>query len=151
MVRFLYRFVKDRGDSALHKHRVSDHEGVDMKFRMELTDRFRDPLTRQANEAVRISNRKKHELLNSKTEFNHPPIPRITVEGTPFSKKKFNQTCIQKNELNPKPTPVTQYANDDSSLSGTEVVFNHRWELLSKQKQLSSDQDNQIESTMLIL
>ena len=50
-----------------------------MKFRMELTDTFRDPLTRQANEAVRISSRKKHELLNSKTEFNHSPIARISV------------------------------------------------------------------------
>ena len=50
-----------------------------MKFRMEITNKFRDPLTRQANEAVRISKRKKHELLNSKTEFNHPPIARISV------------------------------------------------------------------------
>jgi hypothetical protein len=75
----LSQFKNGRGDSALHKHRVSDHEGEDMKFRMEITDKFRDPLTRQANEAVRISKRKKHELLNSKTEFNHPPIARISV------------------------------------------------------------------------
>ena len=50
-----------------------------MTFRMEITDKFRDPLTRQANEAVRISKRKKCELLNSKNEFNHPPIARISV------------------------------------------------------------------------
>ena len=51
-----------------------------MKFRMEITNKFRDPLTRQANEAVRISSRRKNEILNSKNEFNHPPITRITVE-----------------------------------------------------------------------
>ena len=72
-------FKKGRGDSALHKHRVSNREGEDMTFRMEITDKFIDPQTRQANEAVRISNRKKQELLNSKTEFNHHPIARISV------------------------------------------------------------------------
>ena len=46
---------------------------------------------------------------------------------------------------------VIQCANDNSSHSGTEVVFNHRWELQSNQKQLSSDQDIQIERTLLIL
>ena len=39
------QFKNGRGDSALHKHRVSDHEGEDMKFRMEITYKFRDPLT----------------------------------------------------------------------------------------------------------
>ena len=51
-----------------------------MKYRMEITKKFRDPLSRQANEAVRIGNRNKKEILNSKNEFNHPPIARITVE-----------------------------------------------------------------------
>ena len=85
----LSQFKNERGDSALHKHRVSDHEGEDMKFRMEITNKFRDPLTRQANEAVRISKRKKHELLNSKTEFNHPPIARISVVRK--EKQKFQK------------------------------------------------------------
>ena len=64
-----------------------------MTFRMEITDKFRDPLTRQANEAVRISKRKKFELLNSKNEFNHPPIARISVvrkEKTKFQKQNKN-------------------------------------------------------------
>ena len=47
---------------------------------MEITKPFKDPLTRQANEGVRIFNRKKSEILNSKTEFSHPRIARITVE-----------------------------------------------------------------------
>ena len=37
-------------------------------------------LTRQADEAVRIHSRGAEELLNSKSEFNHPPIARIIVE-----------------------------------------------------------------------
>ena len=55
---------------------------------MEITKKFRDPLTRQANEAVRIDYRGKNEnhLLNSKSEFNHPPVKRIVVEKPKFVK-----------------------------------------------------------------
>jgi hypothetical protein len=69
---------------------------------MEITQKFRDPLTRQANEAVRIKNRSKNqeELLNSKSEFNHPPLSRVVVEKRNFVKnygsKKSN------NQLQPK-------------------------------------------------
>ena len=53
-----------------------------MKVNMKITKKFRDPLTRQANEAVRIGHRSKNpgELLNSKSEFNHPPVSRIVIE-----------------------------------------------------------------------
>ena len=76
----LSNFRSGRADSALYKHKQNDHKEEEMKFRMEITNKFRDPLTRQANEAVRISSRRKNEILNSKNEFNHPPITRITVE-----------------------------------------------------------------------
>ena len=47
---------------------------------MEITKTFKDALTRQANEAVRIFGRPGHEILNSKSEFNHPPLSRVVVE-----------------------------------------------------------------------
>ena len=78
-------FVNGRPNSALYKHKQNEHGGEDIKIGMEITKQFRDPLTRQADEAVRISSRTKNEILNSKNEFNHPPIARITVER----KKKF--------------------------------------------------------------
>ena len=53
-------------DSVLFKHKQNDHNQEDMRFRMEITNKFRDPLARQAEEAVRISNRRKNEILNSK-------------------------------------------------------------------------------------
>ena len=62
---------------------------------MQITKKCKDPLTRQANEGVRINNRNKNELLNSKTEFNHPPIPRITVERKPFSRKNLTKYMLQ--------------------------------------------------------
>ena len=47
---------------------------------MEVTRVFKDALTRQANESVRISSRPNDELLNSKTQFQHPPIARVMIE-----------------------------------------------------------------------
>ena len=53
---------------------------------MEITGSFKDALTRQAEEAVRIQARKPSEIMNSKSEFNHPPIARVIVE----KRKKFD-------------------------------------------------------------
>ena len=54
---------------------------------MEITQKFKDALPRQANEAVQIYSR--HEILNSESEFNHPPLNRVVIER----KNKLNQAC----------------------------------------------------------
>ena len=79
-VEHLRGFKGMKNDNVLYKHKVNDHVNEEMKFSMKITRRYRDPLSRQANEAVRISNRPKEEILNSKNEFNHPPIARVIVE-----------------------------------------------------------------------
>ena len=56
------------------------HENEEVKFEMEITKKFKDALSRQANEAVRIFSRPDNELLNSKSEFNHPPLSRVVVQ-----------------------------------------------------------------------
>ena len=71
---------KNREKSVLFKHKISEHPNEVPKFKMEITKSFQDALTRQANEAVRIFGRPGHELLNSKSEFNHPPLGRVVVE-----------------------------------------------------------------------
>ena len=73
-------FEKKREKSVLYKHKVSDHPNEEVKFKMEITQKFKDALTRQANEAVRIYSRPSHETLNSKAEFNHPPLAGVVVE-----------------------------------------------------------------------
>ena len=74
-------FAKEKPNGVLFKHKQNEHNFEEMKVKMEITKPFRDPLTRQANEGVRIEIRAKHELLNSKSEFNHPPTARIIVEN----------------------------------------------------------------------
>ena len=71
---------KKRETGVLYKHKLSDHQNENIKFQMEITQKFRDALTRQANEAVRIFSRPSHEILNSKSEFNHPPLNRVVVQ-----------------------------------------------------------------------
>ena len=73
-------FENKTKNSVLYKHKMTDHKYENVKFRMEITNKFTDALTRQANEAVRISARSSQELLNSKSEFNHPPLSRVVVE-----------------------------------------------------------------------
>ena len=75
-----------RNDSFLFKHKITEHKDEEMEVKMEITGTFKDALSRQADEAVRIKSRSNTELLNSKSEFNHPPIARIVVE----KKSKFN-------------------------------------------------------------
>ena len=59
-----------------------DHADEKVEYRLEITGKFKDALTRQANEGVRINNRKNTEILNSKSEFNHPPTARVVVDKT---------------------------------------------------------------------
>ena len=112
---------KKRKNSVLYKHKEIEHKEEEMKFSMKISKKFKDPLTRQANEAVRISGRRKNELMNSKTEFNHPPIARVTVEGRKYSQK--NKTLGQLKHHSK--STFECLTNKQSSLSGTEELFNN--------------------------
>ena len=70
-----------------------DHINEDVEFGLEITGIFKDALTRQANESIRIYNRQGSEILNCKSEFHHPPTARVMVEA----KKKW---FIKPNKLN---------------------------------------------------
>ena len=88
-------YTKKRHNSVIWKHKQKEHLEEQMSIRMENTQKFKDPLTRQANEAVRIKNRNqnKDELQNSKSEFNHPPLSRVVVEKRNFCKKSKKISC----------------------------------------------------------
>ena len=83
-------FFYKNENNVMFQHKEIDHKNEEIEFSMKITNTFKEPLSRQANEAVRIKNREQKETLNSKSEFNHPPIARITVDGkkTFFSNRK---------------------------------------------------------------
>ena len=76
----LKELEKQKEKGVLYKHKMTDHQQEDVKFQMSITKKFKDALTRQANEAIRIYSRPATESLNSKSEFNHPPHARVIVE-----------------------------------------------------------------------
>ena len=69
-----------KSKSVLYKHKTLAHIDEEVEFGLEITGIFKDALTRQANESVRIYKRPSSEILNSKSEFNHPPTARVVVE-----------------------------------------------------------------------
>ena len=73
-------FKNEKEKNPLFRHKVLEHPTEEIKVKMEITKPFKDALTRQSNEAVRIENRNNVELLNSKSEFHHPPTSRIIVD-----------------------------------------------------------------------
>ena len=72
---------------------------------MGITGRFKDALSRQANEAVRIYSRPGGELTNSKSEFNHPPLSRVVLEPSwtnkarPSSAEDMMPPCLSESFL----------------------------------------------------
>ena len=48
----LKEFEKKKEKGVLFKHKMTDHKNEDVRFKMEITQKFKDALTRQANEAI---------------------------------------------------------------------------------------------------
>ena len=144
-------YEKKRPNSVIFKHKQKEHFEEEMKIRMEITQKFRDPLTRQANEAVRIKNRSKNEgeLLNSKSEFNHPPLSRVVVEKRKLSKNYVSKKS--KNNGNPSLNTIMENTNKDSFHFGTEATSRLGYDGSNTRVQLSSEQEIHLESTMLNL
>ena len=76
------RMYKNKNNkSALFKHAQTHHEGrVNVKFSMKVSNRFRDPLTRQVNEGVRINRCEADITLNSKSEWHGPATARLVID-----------------------------------------------------------------------
>ena len=91
----LMSYKNKKQDSVLYKHKILEHEEEEVEFEMEITGVFQDALSRQADEAVRIQSRKSSELMNSKSQFNHPPIARIIVEKTNKYKPQYSDKRAQ--------------------------------------------------------
>ena len=85
--------------------------------------------------------------MNSKNEFNHPPIARITVEKRNGSKKSTQNYDLSKSEFG----RALQKTSNHLLHSGTEHHLINSSEVNFHQKQFSSDQENKLESTMLSL
>ena len=69
--------AKLRPENAMAKHCLVQHDGVRVKFSIEAAGTHRTPMSRQINEAVRISRSKVDIILNSKAEFRQAALIRV--------------------------------------------------------------------------
>ena len=78
----LREYRKESHRSVLHKHVLTEHvnEKNDVEFEMKVVGKFKNPLSRQIDESIRIRNKKPNCLLNSKSEFHGPIIKRKILE-----------------------------------------------------------------------
>ena len=79
--------ILDRG-SHMVKHWFLDHpgEGTLPAFKFRVIGKYKDCLTRQLKEAIRVQNRP--DNLNSKGEFGGQTIPRLVIEKPDWERKK---------------------------------------------------------------
>jgi hypothetical protein len=85
-----YRDARDMSEkSHMVKHWLMDHADLDKQplFQFKITGQFKDCLSRQVSEAIKILY-SKDTLLNSKSEYLANNISRITIEDNIFEKKK---------------------------------------------------------------
>ena len=77
-------YIANKPGNPLAKHNLVSHtdDKKKVRFNMKITKVFKDPLTRQANEGVKIfRSANEASVLNSKSEFNHPPTNRVTISN----------------------------------------------------------------------
>ena len=105
-------------DSHMIKHWLTDHSELETppKFKIKVIGSFRDALSRQLSEAVRIDLRG-GGVLNSKTEYSRCRVPRLVVDMEEWIKKKVEE----KKELEQIPEEVT-IQQEDIDIEQSQVV-----------------------------
>ena len=87
-----------REESFIAKHWQESHPDMRKvpEFRFKIVRSYRDPLTRQVGESVRIDMRK--GVLNSKTMYSRNPLPRLVLEKTD-KEKKYEEFAKEKEKM----------------------------------------------------
>ena len=76
---------KDKEDRLVESHQIKhwqlDHPELEdpPKFHFKIVSTFKDPLTRQLAESVRIE-RRGVEILNSRSEYSRCRVPRLQID-----------------------------------------------------------------------
>jgi hypothetical protein len=66
-----------KGFSPLWKHCQIEHNSEEVKFMMKITGKLKKAMPRQQNEGVRIEESPATVVLNSRAEWDQPPIIRV--------------------------------------------------------------------------
>ena len=100
-------------DSHITKHREQEHKGVTMpEFRFKIVRSFKDSLSRQVAESIRIDLRGEG-VLNSKTVYSRNRLPRLQVEKSEWERE---------DEERRKRAEMTQQREEQSDRERLELV-----------------------------
>ena len=93
-------------DSHLLKHVANSHRGEkleEIKFGMRIIKQTRSALERQITESVVIQEeQKRHNILNSKSEYNRCSLPRLTAKLGSQDYDKLRQEEIEEDKMEEK-------------------------------------------------
>ena len=81
--------------SHMHRHTLDKNEGEELgwiKFGMEVIKFTRTFFERQILESVCIQQNTKHNLLNSRSEYNRCSLPRLSTRLGDKEFKKYEKT-----------------------------------------------------------
>ena len=111
------------------KHWLTDHVELEEPpvFKMKVVGSFRDALTRQISESVRIDLRG-GGVLNSKTEYSRCRIPRLVVDVEEWSRKKAEES--KKLEEHPP----------DSEVAQSEESWTRSWRLARERQKVNLEE-----------
>ena len=111
--------------SHIVKHWMTSHPELDAPPQMEfgITAMFRDCLSRQIGEALRISY-SKDNILNSKGEYLGNVISRLTIEEDAWERKERNRNEEEQERLDK--LRVEQFKKSKQSIWREEEVSNHQ-------------------------
>ena len=84
--------------SYIMKHWMSKHPDIPSPPQMEFTARYRDCLSRQIGEALRI-NYSKDNILNSKSEYLQNKISRLTIEEDAWERRERSRLEVEEDKL----------------------------------------------------
>ena len=90
-------------ESHMYKHWKIEHPELEEqpKFKIKIVASFRDALSRQISESVRIDMRGEN-VLNSRTEYSRCTIPRLTIDKERWKTRKTEELKEVNQEEDPK-------------------------------------------------
>lgn len=71
---------RNEEDSALWRHCEEKHSVEEQAFRFDVIQTYKqDAMLRQISESVLVNRTNENEIMNGKTEWDQPRVPRITI------------------------------------------------------------------------
>ena len=138
--------VKDAPDSHMRKHWVECHPDMKEipKFRFKIVKSFKDSLSRQVAESVRIDLR--GNVINSKTVYSRNRLPRLEVEKPEWERAEEERrkkiSDWERKETWEREKREREDKEQDEQITETEEMMTEAWRAEMVRKNKSREQES---------